>query len=102
MATADAPRWRRYLRFWRSNVSADVEDEMQFHVQERVDDLVSHGMDARGAREEALKGFGDIEQVKDTCRTLAEEQETGMRRSEMLGVIKQDATYAVRMMRANP
>jgi putative ABC transport system permease protein len=96
------PRWRRYLRFWRSNVKADVDDEFQFHVQERIDDLVVRGMDARAARAEALRAFGDIEQVKDTCRDLAEEQESGMRRSEMLGVLKQDATYALRLMRANP
>lgn len=97
----EAPRWRRYLRFWRSNTIADVNEEFEFHVQERVDDLVALGVDPRVARDEALRRFGDIEQVKGTCRTLAEEQETGMRRSEMLGVMRQDAVYAVRMMRGN-
>ncbi|MEX2154327.1 MAG: ABC transporter permease [Gemmatimonadaceae bacterium] len=97
----DSPRWRRYVRFWRSNVAADVNEELQFHVQERIDDLVILGMDPRAAREEALRRFGDIEQVKGTCRTLAEQQETGVRRSELLGVMKQDVVYALRTMRAN-
>ena len=83
----DAPRWRRYLRFWRSNVRADVDDEFAFHLQERIDDLVARGMNPKAARSEALRGFGDIEQLKGTCRTLAEEQETTMKRSEMLGVV---------------
>jgi predicted permease len=98
----DAPRWRRYLRFWRANVRADVNDEFEFHLQERIDDLVARGMNPRAARDEALRGFGDIEQVKGACRTLAEEQETTMKRSEMLGVIRQDAAYALRVMRASP
>jgi hypothetical protein len=41
-----------------------VEDEFGFHLQERVDDLVARGMDYHVTREEALRGFGDIEQVK--------------------------------------
>ena len=98
----DVPRWRRYLRFWRSNVQADVDDEFHFHLQERIDDLVAQGMDARAARAEALLRFGDIEQVKGTCRELARNQESDMRRSEMLGVMRQDATYALRVMRSNP
>jgi putative ABC transport system permease protein len=96
------PRWRRYLRFWRSNVRADVDEEFQFHLQERIDDLIARGLHPRVAHEEALRRFGDIEQVKGTCRTLAEEQENDMRRSEILGVIKQDAMYALRLMRAHP
>jgi putative ABC transport system permease protein len=102
MATPDVPRWRRYVRFWRSNVKADVDDEFQFHVQERIDDLVARGMNPRAARDEALRGFGDLEQLKGACRALAEEQEGTMRRSEMLGVIRQDASYALRVMRASP
>ncbi|HEY8174793.1 MAG TPA: ABC transporter permease [Gemmatimonadaceae bacterium] len=90
------------MRFWRSNVRADVDDEFQFHVQERIDDLVARGMDPRAAREEAIRAFGDIDNVKSTCRDIADEQETEMRRSETLGILQQDATYALRMMRANP
>jgi len=101
-SASDAPRWRRYLRFWRANVRADIDDEFQFHLQERIDDLVARGLHPIVAREEALRSFGDIDQVKHTCRTLAEEQESGMRRSEMLAIVRQDATYALRMMRSNP
>ena len=39
------PRWRRYLRFWRANTRADVEDELRFHLEERVDFLIARGMD---------------------------------------------------------
>jgi putative ABC transport system permease protein len=102
MTGADEPRWRRYLRFWRPNIPADVDDEFEFHLQERVDDLVARGMHPSAARDEALRSFGNFDQIKDTCRTIAAEQESEMRRSEMLAAIKQDAVYALRLMRAKP
>jgi len=98
----DEPRWRRYLRFWRPNVQADVDDEFQFHLQEHVDDLVARGWEPPQARDEAIRRFGNIEQLKDTCRQLAQEQEDQMRRRELLGILRQDVTYALRLIRAKP
>jgi putative ABC transport system permease protein len=97
-----SPRWRRYLRFWRANTRADVDDELRFHLEERVDFLVERGMDPRIAREEALRRFGDLDGVKKDCQTLAEEQETHMRRTELLDNIRHDVLYAFRLMRAHP
>ena len=37
-------RWRRYLRFWRANPKADVDDEIAFHLRERIDALVERGL----------------------------------------------------------
>src|SRR5437762_52616 len=96
------PRWRRYLRCWRPDVAADVDDEFEFHLRERVDELIARGTDPRVARDEALRRFGYFEQVKGACRALAKEQETYMRRSEMLDVVRQDAAYGLRVMRASP
>ncbi|MGQ0538510.1 MAG: ADOP family duplicated permease [Gemmatimonadaceae bacterium] len=98
----EVPRWRRYRRFWRPNVKADVDDEFQFHLHERIDDLVTRGMDPVNAREEALRRFGDIEKIKGTCRVLAEDQQNRKHRSEMIGIARQDAVYAFRLMRVNP
>lgn len=97
----DAPRWRRYLRFWRPNVNADVDDELEFHLAERVDELVGLGMDEVAAREYALRRFGDIRGVRNTCRDLAHHQEADMRRSETLDIIRRDIVYATRMLRSN-
>ncbi|HEV8366273.1 MAG TPA: ABC transporter permease [Gemmatimonadaceae bacterium] len=98
----NVPRWRRYRRFWRPDATADVDDELQFHLQEHVDDLVARGMDPLKARIEAVRRFGNITQIRATMRHLAQEQETRMRRSETFGVLKQDAIYALRLIRANP
>jgi hypothetical protein len=95
------PKWRRYLRFWRPDVRADVDDELAFHMQERVDDLVATGMDVNTARQEAVRLFGDWNGVKQECIEEALKLETEMRRLEMLDVLKQDAIYALRLMRAH-
>jgi hypothetical protein len=33
------PVWRRYTRFWGTNVDADIDDEMRFHLESRVEEL---------------------------------------------------------------
>jgi putative ABC transport system permease protein len=98
----DEPRWRRYLRFWRSNAAADVDDELRFHLEESIDELVATGMDHATARREALRRFGPLDQISDTCRTLALEQERSMSRSDWFGALMQDLTYALRSMHAHP
>ena len=37
------PRWRRYARLFGPDPAADVKDELQFHLESVVDDLVAHG-----------------------------------------------------------
>jgi putative ABC transport system permease protein len=101
MSQRDAPRWRRYVRFWRANVRADVDDEFEFHLEEAIDDLVARGMSARQAREEALRRFGDIEHTKQLCLELAQRQEDDMRRSEAIDRLRQDVAYALRTLRSN-
>ena len=91
--TGDSPRWRRYLRFWGPDPVADVDDEFRFHVEERIEDLMARGFDPRAAREEAMRGFGDLEQVKWTCQALALEKESAMRKSEWLDAMKQPPAW---------
>src|SRR5215216_2005551 len=97
-----APRGRRYLRFWRADPRADVDDELEFHLRERIDDLIARGLTPEAARDEAKRSFGDMQQVKDTCITLAEYMESDMRRSELVGIARQDTIYAMRLVRAHP
>src|SRR5688572_964161 len=57
------PLWRRCLRFGGSNPGADVDDEFAFHVDTRVDELLAQGLSRKEAHEEALRGFGNIQDV---------------------------------------
>lgn len=53
--------WRRLFRLERSGrrVVEDVDAELSFHIDERVDELVAGGMDEGEARAELIKHFGD-------------------------------------------
>ncbi len=46
----------------------DLDDELEFHIQAQVDDLVAEGWDAREARREAVRRFGNPERVREETR----------------------------------
>jgi predicted permease len=96
------PLWRRYLRFWGSDPGADVDDEFAFHLETRVDELVAQGLSPKAARDEALRGFGNIQRVKTICRTLAEERERAMRRTHWWADWRHDLRFALRQLLVSP
>ena len=96
------PAWRRYLRFWRSNIDADLDDEFRFHVDGEVEYLVARGWTPDAAREEALRRFGDVEQYRRGCRSADERRAEREQRTETLVVLKQDLRFAVRSLRRQP
>ena len=49
------PAWRRYLRFWRPNSAADVRDEVAFHLESAVDELVAGGMSRATAEQSSCR-----------------------------------------------
>jgi predicted permease len=84
------------------SVRGDVEDEIRFHIESRVDDLVARGLDARGAREQAEREFGDRavsarELTRVDRRRLGREQ-----RGEVVASIIQDLKYAWRGLVRRP
>src|ERR1043166_5245191 len=98
----DIPAWRRYLRFWRSNSRADVSDELEFHLQSTIDELVAAGVSLDRAREIARRKFGDVDGISKTLYTLSAERERTMARGERINTITQDLLYGVRQLRKSP
>ena len=62
-------RWLRYFELPRRDPRRDVDDEIRFHLEERVADLVRRGHAPEAARERATREFGDAHLVRD--QTLA-------------------------------
>ena len=54
MSSDRTPRWRRYFGFVRPNISGDVEDELAFHLQSRIERNVALGLTPDEARREAM------------------------------------------------
>ena len=96
------PAWRRYLRFWRSNTVGDVRDELAFHFESAIDELVASGMSHDKARRVAAQRFGDLESIRRTLHTLSDQRERTMRRTEWLETIRQDLLFGVRQLRKTP
>jgi hypothetical protein len=46
--------WRRYLRFWGSNISEDFDAEIDFHLEMRIKEYVARGMSRTDAHSSCL------------------------------------------------
>ena len=89
------------LRVGPSHVARELDDELAFHIDMRTKRLIESGMTPEAARQEALRQFGNVDSVRDDCLTLDEERDRAMQRANMLDELRQDLTYAVRVLRRN-
>ena len=96
------PAWRRYLRFWRADLRADVDDELVFHVESRVQEYIAAGMAPDAARREALQRFGDVERVRASVEIIDREHQAEQRKAHMWDDFTQDIRYALRALRRTP
>src|SRR5215467_11121001 len=68
------------LRSSRAAVWRDIEDELQFHIEMRTRDNIAAGMSSEDAVAEAMRRFGDFDQIRSTCEEI--------RKGRMAGVMK--------------
>ncbi|HET7584949.1 MAG TPA: ABC transporter permease [Gemmatimonadaceae bacterium] len=99
---ADAPRWRRYLRFWGSYPAADLDDELTFHIEMLVQELVDAGMSTSAARAEAERRFGAVRPVREACLTIDQRRARRDARTDSMHALAQDVRYALRSIRMTP
>jgi putative ABC transport system permease protein len=98
-------RLRRLFRFtWRSRkeIDADVQDEIAFHLEMRVRELVDRGWSADAAEREARRQFGDVTRTAAYCRRLDADKEQGMRLRLPVHELWQDLVYGARMLYRQP
>ena len=93
--------WRRYLSFFGSRPERDVDDELAFHLQARVDEYVAAGMEPDTARAAALERLGDLTRYRG--ETLAIEQQEQRRRnvSDVTHSIIGDIRFGARQLGRN-
>src|SRR6185503_17136891 len=98
----EGPKWRRYLRFWGSDLDADADEELRFHIESRVQEYVAQGMTPEDARAEAMRRFGDLNRARDRVLEIDQQQEQDRRRTDMWEALRQDLRYAGRALRRSP
>jgi putative ABC transport system permease protein len=83
------------LRFFLADRShAEVDEELQFHLERQIDANIQAGMPPAEARRQAAIAFGGLEQAREGCH----EQRPGY----WLETLCQDVRYAIRGFRRNP
>ena len=94
--------WRRYLRFVRPDLRADVNDELGFHLEMRVRDLIARGLSPGPARARAEAEFGAVGEIRDSCLTIDRRRARRDRRTEVLGDMWTDLRLALRSFTRRP
>lgn len=94
--------WRRLRRVFRQDPAAEVDRELELHIEERVRDYVAGGMDRHAARRAALGRLGDLERVRSECTRLLEADRRAERRRVFIGVSWLDVKLGLRMLMKHP
>lgn len=97
-------KFRRLFRFDNdhADVARAVDDELQFHFDASVRDLMAEGLSEPEARRQAELRFGDVERTRSGLKAIDHARVTESRRTEWLGNIAQDVRYALRGLKRNP
>src|SRR5438132_740154 len=72
----------------------DLSEELQFHLQNKIDEYVAQGMNPKEARHAAFRSLGGIEQAKEECRDA--------RKVNLIDNFLQDVRFGLRILRRSP
>jgi putative ABC transport system permease protein len=80
--------------FRHQKVEQELNEELQFHVEQKTQEFIAKGLSSQEARCAALREFGGLEQSKENCRDT--------RRVNFIEDLLQDLRYAGRLLRRSP
>ena len=80
--------------FHKNRAELDLREELQFHLQNQIDEYVAQGMNPKQARQAALRSLSGIEQAKEECRDA--------RKVNLIENFLQDVGFGLRMLRRSP
>jgi predicted permease len=83
-------------------VEQDIDAELQFHLQQETERLVSQGLHPEQARAEARRRLGDLGRIRSELASIDRGRRSKERRVSRLEDLGQDLGYAVRGFRRQP
>src|SRR5262249_48214110 len=93
-------------RSWRSFLHADprreIDEELKFHLEQRIRDYLAAGMSPEAARRAAEERFGDTTRVRDVCTSLLAADLAAENRRTFVSVSWLDVKLGLRMLRKYP
>ena len=88
--------------WWRPEVAEEVDEELTFHVEMRMRELVARGMAPAAARREAERPLGDLGRMHGTLHALGSERNHHLTRTQYFGELRQDIAFTLRQLLKNP
>ncbi|HTL05216.1 MAG TPA: ABC transporter permease [Gemmatimonadales bacterium] len=100
-------RWEGLRRVFRlplgaRGVQRDVEDELSFHLEERVEDLMQQGLSRADAEQEARRRFGDLTRVGSQLTRMDLQRARRLDRLEAWRSFGRDLRISARSLRRRP
>ena len=92
------PSWFRYVTFWRADPRAELEQELAFHLEARVDEYVAFGLTRADARKVAAERLGDLTRIRDDCQRIEDQYARRRSMTDTLSALAADLRYALRQL----
>ena len=96
------PRQFRFPWRTRTQIEREVDDELEFHIAMRAEELERGGMSADAARREALRGFGNFDATRRDLARAGQTSERQTRWRTMLEDCWRDVRYGARSLARSP
>src|SRR5882724_5024426 len=74
-------------------VDREIDDELQFHIEQRIERYIQAGMTPEQARRRAFERFGNLDEIRQAVREI----DLGT-----IGSVWQDVRYAARLLIKSP
>jgi predicted permease len=94
--------WRRYDRLLGPDPASDVREELRFHMEAKVSDLIAQGWQEDAARKDAERQFGSVSALEREGRRIGGRMEHRKRLREYCRDVVKDVRFALRQMRRAP
>ncbi len=96
------PIWRRYDRLHGPDSRSDVEDELRFHLESKVGELIARGWTTEAAQQEAERQFGNLKEFQELGEQIGGKMERQSALKENWAKLRQDVSFALRQLARDP
>src|SRR5687768_614727 len=95
---------RRWFRLPKAvaDIGRDIDEELDFHITNRTEDLMRLGLPRGAARAQAIEEFGDMKEARDELGAIDKEQVHRSRRNQFWSGVAQDAKFGWRSIYRQP
>ena len=96
------PIWRRYLRLFGPDFARDLDEELEFHRANIIEEEMARGASREAALASARARLGDLSRSRKECLAIARRRQRRSDHSERWAGWGQDLGYALRALRRTP